>query len=174
MKQFFVLLLLCLVVISCKEENKEETAVKEPAVVWKPNDESLDLEKQAKHENERMRFKLINSKYLDKNDLWKPFEKELSTFSSEKYESLKPLVLEKSIPELQQEIKHGKLTYEDLTLFYIYRIRKFESDNELSLNAVIALNPDVVEEARKLDERNAPNVNEHSVYGMPILLKDNI
>ena len=174
MKQFFVLLLLCLVVTSCKEVKEEESEIKEPIVVWEPNDESQVLEEQAKHENERMRFKLINSKYLDKNDIWKPFEKELSTFSSEKYESLKPLVIEKSIPELQQEIKTGKLTYEDLTLFYIYRIRKFESDNELSLNAVIALNPDVVEEARKLDERNAPNVNENSVYGMPILLKDNI
>ena len=174
MKQFFVLLLLCLAVTSCKEEKEKEVEVSEPAVVWERNDESAELKEQAKHENERMRFKLINSKKLDKNDLWEPFEKDLSTFSAEKYESLKPLVLEKSIPELQQEIKQGKLTYEDLTLFYIYRIRKFESDNELSLNAVIALNPDVVGEARKLDERNAPNVNENSVYGMPILLKDNI
>ncbi len=174
MKQFFALLFLCLVVTSCKEEKEEKVTVQEPAVTWQRNDETTQLEEQAKHENERMRFKLINSKYLDKNDIWKPFEKDLSTFSSEKYDSLKPLVLEKNIPELQREIAEGKLSYEELTLFYIYRIRKFESDNDLSLNAVIALNPDVVEEARKLDERNAPNVNENSVYGMPILLKDNI
>ena len=174
MKQFFVLLLLCLVVTSCKEEKEEKVAAREPAITWQRNDETSQLEEQAKHENERMRFKLINSRYLDKNDIWKPFERDLSTFSSEKYDSLKPLVLEKNIPELQREISEGKLSYEELTLFYIYRIRKFESDNDLSLNAVIALNPDVVEEARKLDARNAPNVNENSVYGMPVLLKDNI
>src|SRR5690606_13163419 len=68
----------------------------------------------------------------------------------------------------------GALSYEDLTLFYIYRIRQIESDNNRSLNAVIALNPNVVEEARKLDQRGAPAVNENSIYGMPILLKDNI
>ena len=61
-----------------------------------------------------------------------------------------------------------------LRLFYIYRIRKFESDNELSLNAVIALNPDVVTEAESWMNGMLLHVNENSVYGMPILLKDNI
>ncbi|GAB2774072.1 amidase family protein [Actinomadura fibrosa] len=163
---------MCLLVISCKEE-KEEVITQEPAVVWEPQDETAELEEQAKHENERMRFKLINSKFQDKNDLWKSFEKDLATFSEARYQELQPLVLEKSIPQLQQEIRDGKLSYTDLTLFYIYRIRKFESDNDLSLNAVIALNSEVVEQARKLDAANkkAPL---HSVYGMPLLLKDNI
>ncbi|MFV8838098.1 amidase family protein [Salinimicrobium soli] len=172
MKKAFLLFLMCLLVISCKEE-KEEVITQEPAVVWEPQDETAELEEQAKHENERMRFKLINSKFQDKNDLWKSFEKDLATFSEARYQELQPLVLEKSIPQLQQEIRDGKLSYTDLTLFYIYRIRKFESDNDLSLNAVIALNSEVVEQARKLDAANkkAPL---HSVYGMPLLLKDNI
>lgn len=174
MKNFYFLAFLCLALISCKSETENDLAGSEPEVVWEANDESAELEEQAQHENERMRFKLINSKFLDKNTIWNEFDKDLADFSEAKYEELKPLILEKNIPQLQQAIKAGNLTYTDLTLFYIYRIRKYESDNNLSLNAVIALNPDVVEQARQLDERQAPNVNDNSVYGMPILLKDNI
>ena len=174
MKQIFFLFLIFLGLTSCKTQTEKETSVKAPAVVWEAQDETAELEEQAKHENERMRFKLINSKTLDKNDIWRPFEEELASFSSEKYESLKSVILERSIPELQRAVKNGKLTYADLVLFYIYRIREFESNNQLSLNAVIALNPDVVTQARKLDSKGVAGVEENSVYGMPILLKDNI
>lgn len=62
-------------------------------------------------------------------------------------------------------------------MFYLYRIYKYELDNSTTLNTVIALNKDVVEEARKLDEnRKSGNASgeKHPIYGMPILLKDNI
>ena len=171
MKKIFCAGLLSLVLFSCNSTS--ETAA--PAVVWEPYDETAELEEQAQLENERLRFKLINSKFLDKNRIWNSFNEELAGFSEEKYNSLKPLILEKDIPELQQAVAEGKLSYEDLTLFYIYRIRKFESDNDLSLNAVIALNPDVVEQARDLDrKREQREVSAHSLYGMPVLLKDNI
>ncbi len=174
MKKIYLLPVLSLLIFSCKVDPKQgETAVA-PQVRWEATDETAELEEQSSHEIERMRFKLINSKYLDKNNIWAPFEEDLARFSAEKYERLKPIIMERSIPELQQAVKTGALTYEDLTLFYIYRIREIESNNNKSLNAVIALNPNVVEQARQLDERAAPAVNENSVYGMPILLKDNI
>lgn len=173
MKQILILSLL-LTVFSCGVKTSEETTVMEPAVQWERIDETAELEEQAAHEEERMRFRLINSKTLDKNELWRPFEADLARFSARKYESLKPLILERSIPELQRAVKNGKLTYTDLTLFYIYRIREYESNNQMSLNAVIALNPNVVAQARELDARDAPAGIENSVYGMPILLKDNI
>ena len=172
MKKLFLLPLLSLALFSCKSETENEPA--EPAVVWERTDETAELKEQAQHENERMQFKLINSKFLDKNTIWNEFDEELADFSEEKYDSLKPLILEKNIPELQRTVREGKLSYEDLTKFFIYRIRKFESDNDLSLNAVIALNPDVVEQARQLDARGKLRVNENSIYGMPVLLKDNI
>lgn len=174
MKQIVILFLVLVTVFSCKVKTEEETAVSQPAVTWESYDETAELEEQAQHENARMRFKLLNSKTLDKNELWRSFEADLASFSEEKYEGLKQLILERSIPELQRAVMSGKLTYEDLTLFYIYRIRDFESDNKLSLNAVIALNPDVVAQARKLDEQGTAGVDENSVHGMPILLKDNI
>ncbi|UZH54788.1 amidase [Salinimicrobium tongyeongense] len=173
MKQLLFLCLLPLVFISCGLKTGEDKEAKE-ALVWQPEDETAELEEQTSHELERMRFRLINSKYLDKNEIWKPFEKDLANFSARKYESLKPLIFERSIPELQRAVKNGRLTYTDLTLFYIYRIRELESNNELSLNAIIALNPNVVNRARELDKRGIPAGIENSVYGMPVLLKDNI
>ncbi|SDL52157.1 amidase [Salinimicrobium catena] len=171
MKNLFFLAFLALTLFSCKSETEKDT---EPAVVWERNDETAELEEQAQHEVERMQFKLINSKFLDKNTIWNEFDEELADFTEEKYDSLKPLILEQDIPQLQRAVQQAKLSYEELTKFYIYRIRKFESDNDLSLNAVIALNPDVVEDARELDARGKLRVNENSMYGMPVLLKDNI
>jgi amidase len=92
------------------------------------------------------------------------------------YESLKPLVLEQDIPTLQAYIKEGKLSYEKLVLFYLKRIYKYELDNATTLNTILALNKDVVSEARKMDQlrKKNPSDKHHAIYGMPILLKDNI
>jgi amidase len=122
-----------------------------------------------------MRFQLFQSKHIDLNDVFKPFEKELSAFSKAHYEALKPLILEQDIPTLQKSVRAGKLTYEKLTLFYLYRIRKFESDSTLSLNSIISLNPKVLAQAREKDKNNVSDLFfDISVYGMPVLLKDNI
>lgn len=169
MKKNIIIPFLILLISSCKQEK-----VPIETVIWEAHDESTELIEQANHENPRMRFKLINSKLSDKNELWKPFENDLANFSAEKYETLKPFILEKDIPTLQNAIRDKKMTYEELVLFYIYRIRSYESDNELSLNAVIALNPNVVVEAKALDEKGYQDSNEFSIYGMPVFLKDNI
>ena len=172
MKKLFLLPLLLISLASCK--STPETPVAAPEVVWEPYDETLELEEQAANENPRLRFKLINSGFSDKNEIWKPFSEDLASFPESRYEELKPLILEKDIPTLQQSIKAGDLTYTDLTLFYLYRIRKFESDNEMALNAIIALNPEVVEQARQKDAEGAEGKEDQSLFGMPILLKDNI
>ena len=58
----------------------------------------------------------------------------------------------------------------------MYRIRKLESDSSTSLHAIIALNPTVIEEARARDNsRDTTNfLINVSMYGMPVLIKDNI
>jgi amidase len=118
-------------------------------------------------------FKVLDSKYIDNEVLWTPFNNDLKNFSAEIYTTLKPLILEQNIPTLQKNIAEGKLTYEKLVLFYLYRIRKFDRENKRSLNSVISLNPNVVAEARQKDKQQKPS-SEFSVFGMPILLKDNI
>lgn len=175
MRKIFGLLLLILLFNSCKKEKETKLQPeKQSKVVWQPYNETSDLEATQALEQTRMHLKLVNSKVLDKNDIWKTLEPELDFFSEEKYSSLKEFIIEKDIPTIQQFIKDGKLTYEELVLFYIYRIRKYESDNSLSLNSVIALNPNVVDQARVLDKADKGSIDINSVFGMPILLKDNI
>lgn len=167
MKTSPLLLLILLFLVACQQ--------KAPTPIFTTYNETVALEKQQAHENKRMRFQLFQSKYIDLNDVFKPFEKELSAFSKAHYEALKPLILEQDIPTLQKSVRAGKLTYEKLTLFYLYRIRKFESDSTLSLNSIISLNPKVLAQAREKDKNNVSDLFfDISVYGMPVLLKDNI
>jgi amidase len=143
---------------------------------WQRYDETADLAELAGHENPRMHFQLLNSKLLDKNDLWQAFAAELSQFTTSDYEALKPLILDQSIGSLQLAVAAGRLSYEAIVTFYIYRIREIESDDERYINAVIALNAAAITRARMLDELRSggTNVDADSIFGMPVLLKDNI
>ena len=143
-----------------------------PTIYWKSYDETAELQTNQAHENPRMRFELIQSKLLDKNDIWAPFETALNRFGNDTYQTLKPLIIEQDIPTLQTHIQAGSLTYEQLVLFYLYRIRKFESDPNTTLHAILALNPKVIEQAKEKDRQQLEK--QHPIYGMPILLKDNI
>lgn len=157
----------CLIfLLSCKKEAEFEP------IVWHNYDEQTELETQLTHENPRMRYKLLYSKVYDRNLIWRSFDEALADFDEAHYETLKPLILEQSIPQLQESVENGLLTYEDLTKFYIYRIRKYESDSALALNALISLNPTAIKEARERDQSRKPG--QHPIFGMPILLKDNV
>ncbi|HCY97201.1 amidase family protein [uncultured Polaribacter sp.] len=168
MKKLLYFTFLILLFIGC-----QKTKSQQDAVVFKKYSESSAIQKQQDHENKRMQFKLFQSKYLDMNTVFKPFENDLEYFLEEHYTALKPLILEQDIPTLQKHIKTGRLSYEKLTLFYLYRIQKFESDSSKSLNSIISLNPNVLKEARARDKNKKENT-EYAIYGMPILLKDNI
>ena len=96
------------------------------------------------HPIERMRYRLIQSRVLDKNDIFLPLGGEVLKMTESEYETIKPLILEQNILDLRQSIDQGKLTYEKLVLFYLYRIYKYELDNTTTLNTVIALNKKVM------------------------------
>ena len=85
---------------------------------------------------------------------------------------VKALVYEKSIPEIQQNIIDGKLTYYKLSLFYLSRIYLIEFDQETYLNSIISINKNILKEAKRKDK--IKNTNIYSLHGIPILLKDNI
>lgn len=160
---------------ACKTE--QDTKERNEVVLWTPYDDSLEVAGNADHDNTRMRYKLIQSKVLDKNEVFRPLYKEVSNLTEEEYKLLLPMILEQDIFVIRNHIKEGRLTYENLVLFYLYRIYKYELDNTTTLNTVIALNEDVVQQARELDEQNEKGVAtqiQHPIYGMPILLKDNI
>lgn len=157
-----LLLLVLFIALSCKSDKAE-------------NDLNEDqLQTDSTDTVEEMEFKVVDSKFIDKDEFWAPFESDLSEFSGEVYEEVKALVFEKSIPEIQQAIDQGKLTYEELALFYLSRIKEYDRNNELSLNSVISLNPDLLKEAREKDQLKAKVTNHHPIFGIPVLLKDNI
>jgi len=119
-------------------------------------------------------YLILDSQYIDTKQLWQPFENDLKRFSKNHYNQLKPLILDKDIPSLQKSIENGDFTYEELVLFYLHRIRKYDRENALSLNAVISLNPNIIQEAKAADLARLTPGKKHPVFGMPILLKDNI
>ena len=166
--RFFIFLLFATLLISCKK-NKTQNAVNtsetaEDTTVTSAIDTSKDFRE----------FKVLDSKYINNNILWSSFNKSLEDFTDDTYTALKSLILEADIPTLQSHIQKGDLSYELLTKFYLYRIRKFDRDNELSLNSVISLNPKVINEAKQRDLDLKNKMLKHPVFGMPILLKDNI
>lgn len=170
MKKFAIICLI-LASLSCKESRVEQKMT-----LWEPYNDSSEVAANQDHKVERMRYKLIQSKVLDKNEVFQPLYDEVSKLSETEYELLKPLILEQDIPTIQSQITSGNLTYEKLVLFYLYRIYKYELHNTTTLNTIIALNENVVEEARKSDEfrKQYPSHEYHPIYGMPLLLKDNI
>lgn len=164
---------LALFMFSCKENTNE---VESDVILWNPYNDSAEVAANQDHEIERMRFKLIQSKILDKNKVFRPLYSEVSQMNEMEYKALKPLILEQNIPTIQSYISSGKLSYEKLVLFYLYRMYTYELDNKTTLNTILALNKNVMAEARKCDSivMDAPSENRHPIFGMPILLKDNI
>ncbi|MGH3388300.1 MAG: amidase, partial [Actinomadura sp.] len=76
-----------------------------------------------------------------------------------------------TIPQLQRAMDTRKLTSVALTHFYLDRIQRV--DREL-LHAVLAVNPDAVDEARASDRRRARGELRGPLDGIPVLLKDNV
>ncbi|MFV8336767.1 amidase family protein [Flavobacterium sp. RSP29] len=160
-----ILFLSLFFILACKPTQK--TVI--PA--WAPYDETEELAKNATNASTKMQYKLIQSKILDKNTIWENIAQQIGAFSEDDYQRLKPLILEQNIPTIQSHIQSGSLSYETLTQWYLYRIVKYENDKDKMLNAIVAINPEAVNEARKRD-KNKSN-HDHPIYGIPILVKDN-
>ncbi|MCL2501736.1 MAG: amidase family protein [Bacteroidales bacterium] len=79
-----------------------------------------------------------------------------------------------TILDLQDLVKAGRLSYTQLTQMYLDRIELYDV-HTTKLNSVRMLNPQALAEARKCDEafRANPSVAK-GMFGMPILIKDNI
>src|SRR5262249_2967955 len=81
-------------------------------------------------------------------------------------------VEEKSIAQLQADMTSGAVTSEQLVQAYLDRIERIDR-NGPSLNSVLALNPNALEQARALDAERAAGHVRGPLHGIPILLKDN-
>jgi len=82
-------------------------------------------------------------------------------------------VAEKDVATLQRDMAAGRVTSEGLVQAYQERIETIDRSGP-SLHSVLALNPNALADARKLDaERRAGHVR-GPLHGIPILVKDNI
>jgi amidase len=81
-------------------------------------------------------------------------------------------ILGRSLADLSSDLAAGRVTSEQLVKAYEARIAAIDSAGP-ALHAVIALNPNALEEARSLDRarKQAPR---GPLYGIPLLIKDNI
>jgi amidase len=79
----------------------------------------------------------------------------------------------KTIPELQRAMADRTLTAESLVRFDIDRINELNHQGP-ALNAVIAINPDAIAQARTLDQERREKGIRGPLHGIPVLIKDNI
>ncbi|MFH7242219.1 MAG: amidase family protein [Spirulina sp.] len=78
---------------------------------------------------------------------------------------------EATVPELQQYMARGVITAEELVIYYLDRIQRYDVNQ---LNSVMELNPDALEIARNLDAERAEGNLWGPMHGIPVLIKDNI
>jgi amidase len=81
-------------------------------------------------------------------------------------------VQEKSIAELQAALGSGAVTSRALVLGYLARIRAYDLLGP-QINAMIAMNPKVLEIADALDRERAAGRVRGPLHGIPIVVKDN-
>src|SRR5687767_9308668 len=77
-----------------------------------------------------------------------------------------------TIADLNAAFKNGTLTAEALTEMYLARIAAYDKQGP-QINAVIALNPKALSEARALDAERKAGKLRGPLHGIPIVLKDN-
>lgn len=108
----------------------------------------------------------------DKERVIEPIDKQLQDIDRNILKQKEAKVADASIEDIQNMIKHGELTYEQLTAIYLFRIKQHDQ-NGIALNAVTEINPHAIKEARKLDQNRAQH-KQSNLYGIPIIVKDNI
>ena len=78
-----------------------------------------------------------------------------------------------TINELQEKVKKGEYSYEQITELYLKRIDEIDKKGP-AINAVIQINPDAASIAKAMDEERKNGKSRGPLHGIPVLIKDNI
>lgn len=108
----------------------------------------------------------------DKDRVLKPIHNQLKGIDIDNIKIKEKEVVNATVDELQKMVDDGKLSYEELTSIYLFRIQEHDQ-NGISLNAVTEINPNAMEEARQLDKERFLN-KKSNLYGIPVIVKDNV
>jgi len=79
-------------------------------------------------------------------------------------------IVEASIPELRAAMEQRRVTAREIVAQYLLRIARYEH----RLHAALAINPNALDEADRLDRERAQGRVRGPLHGIPIALKDNI
>ena len=79
-------------------------------------------------------------------------------------------IINMDVYELQDAVDKGYLTYELITRLYLDRIAAYDN----KYNAVIRINKDAINEAKQKDVQYKKNGRDSILFGMPVVVKDNI
>src|SRR5262245_36920437 len=82
-------------------------------------------------------------------------------------------VTEKSIAQVQADLSANRVTSEALVQAYTARISAIDRSGP-TLNSVLALNPNALDDARALDAERKAKGPRGPLHGIPLLIKDNI
>jgi amidase len=82
-------------------------------------------------------------------------------------------VSEKGIAALQADLTAGRVTSEKLVRAYLARIKAIDRSGP-ALRSIITLNPDALADARARDKARKANAAGGPLFGIPLLIKDNI
>lgn len=82
-------------------------------------------------------------------------------------------LVEATVPDLLKALQTKLITSEQLVEMYLARIAAYD-DAGPRLNAFLTLNPNALAEARALDAARHPGIERSPLYGIPVLLKDNV
>lgn len=78
-----------------------------------------------------------------------------------------------TISQLQEKMKAGTMTSEEITRKYLDRIEQIDK-NGPQLRSVIEVNPEALEIAKQLDAERKSGKVRGPLHGIPVLIKDNI
>ena len=81
-------------------------------------------------------------------------------------------IVERSIQDLQEEMRAGRATARDITAAHLARIAAYDKQGP-ALNAMIALNPRALDEADALDRERRERGPRGPLHGIPVVIKDN-
>jgi len=79
-------------------------------------------------------------------------------------------ILTMSITEIQQAVDLGLIDYETIVKIYLERINEYNDE----FDAIISVNKNIVEQAKKLDEQYKESGRTSMLFGIPVVVKDNI
>jgi hypothetical protein len=82
-------------------------------------------------------------------------------------------VVEKSVSQLQKVMTDGVVTSEDIVREYLAQVARYDRNGPY-FRAILALNAQVIAQARKSDEERVAGHVRGPFHGIPVLFKDNI